>query len=791
MPNNDNILTLPLLITRGLLVFPSTSESIGVGRAFSVQAVDEAKKNYNSLFFLTAQKVLDQDELTDLENDIYLVGSLCRLTAVVNGNQRDGETYKIRVLGTKRAKLSNVRLENGTYFADGELIEEEEASKEEEAEIINLIVNLLANNPSLGRSIPRNALKMLDKGVTPSDLSDTLSAYLPIGNDKKEELLSIPNATQRLRLIYDHLESQKELTKIDEKIDATVRQKAEQSQKEYYLREKMKAIKDELGENNPDQGEDAIRKKLEQNPYPENVKKKVLHELHRYEMMPESSLEASLIMTYIETIMNVPWYQTTEDNEDLENAQKILDEDHYGLKKVKERIIEYLAVKKSTGNLKAPILCFYGPPGCGKTSLGKSIAKALGRKFFKASLGGVSDEAEIRGHRRTYVGSLPGRIIQGMTKVGVTNPVFLLDEIDKIGGSNYKGDPSSAMLEVLDPEQNTSFNDNYLEEPYDLSNVLFLCTANYLENVPAPLLDRLELIEVPSYTELEKIEIAKGFLIKKQMKLNGLKEGEIEFTTEGLKEIIECYTREAGVRQLERLIANVCRKVNVEGYRDKSLPHPIVIDAEAVKKYLGVEIFEDTKKEKAPQIGVVTGLAYTEFGGDILPIEVTYFPSKNPSLVLTGKLGEVMKESATIALDYVRANASKYGIKEEIFNENSIHIHVPEGAVPKDGPSAGVAITTAIISSLAKIAVDNNVAMTGEVTLRGNALPIGGLREKSLAALRSGIKTIIVPKENKKDVSELPEEVKKDLKILYMENVDDALAVALLEKPKPLDMKLA
>ncbi len=791
MPNNDNILTLPLLITRGLLVFPSTSESIGVGRAFSVQAVDEAKKNYNSLFFLTAQKVLDQDELTDLENDIYLVGSLCRLTAVVNGNQKDGETYKIRVLGTKRAKLSNVRLENGTYFADGELIEEEEASKEEEAEIINLIVNLLANNPSLGRSIPRNALKMLDKGVTPSDLSDTLAAYLPISNDKKEELLSIPNATQRLRLIYDHLESQKELTKIDEKIDATVRQKAEQSQKEYYLREKMKAIKDELGENNPDQGEDAIRKKLEQNPYPENVKKKVLHELHRYEMMPESSLEASLIMTYIETIMNVPWYQTTEDNEDLENAQKILDEDHYGLKKVKERIIEYLAVKKSTGNLKAPILCFYGPPGCGKTSLGKSIAKALGRKFFKASLGGVSDEAEIRGHRRTYVGSLPGRIIQGMTKVGVTNPVFLLDEIDKIGGSNYKGDPSSAMLEVLDPEQNTSFNDNYLEEPYDLSNVLFLCTANYLENVPAPLLDRLELIEVPSYTELEKIEIAKGFLIKKQMKLNGLKEGEIEFTTEGLKEIIECYTREAGVRQLERLIANVCRKVNVEGYRDKSLPHPIVIDAEAVKKYLGVEIFEDTKKEKAPQIGVVTGLAYTEFGGDILPIEVTYFPSKNPSLVLTGKLGEVMKESATIALDYVRANASKYGIGEEIFNENSIHIHVPEGAVPKDGPSAGVAITTALISSLAKIAVDNNVAMTGEVTLRGNALPIGGLREKSLAALRSGIKTIIVPKENKKDVSELPEEVKKDLKILYMENVDDALAVALLEKPKSLDKKLA
>ena len=543
----------------------------------------------------------------------------------------------------------------------------------------------------------------------------------------------------------------------------------------------MKAIRDELGEGDNEESDiDAIKKKVAENPYPQNVKDKVTKELKRFQMMPEASLESSLILNYVNTLLNVPWYEKTEDNDDLDNVQKILDEDHFGLDKVKKRIIEYLAVKHATGNLKAPILCFYGPPGCGKTSLAKSIARALGRKFFKASLGGVSDESEIRGHRRTYVGSMPGRIIHGMTKAGVINPVFLLDEIDKVGGSSLHGDPSSALLEVLDPEQNFAFNDNFIEEPYDLSNVLFIATANYLENVPAPLRDRLELIEVPSYTELEKVKIAASWLVKKQMELNGLKEGDIEFTEEGIKELIECYTREAGVRQLERLVASCCRKAVVELIKDPKHARPIVIDAEQAKKYLGVEIFEDTKKEKEPQIGVVTGLAYTEFGGDILPIEVNYMAGKG-QLVLTGKLGDVMKESCSIALDYVRANAEKYGIPNEMFEKKDFHIHFPEGAVPKDGPSAGVAITTAIVSILTHTPVDNNVAMTGEVTLRGHALPIGGLREKSLAALRSGIKTIIVPEENKKDVAELPEEVKKELKIVYMKNVDDALAVALLK----------
>ncbi len=432
-----------------------------------------------------------------------------------------------------------------------------------------------------------------------------------------------------------------------------------------------------------------------------------------------------------------------------------------------------------TGNLKAPILCFYGPPGCGKTSLGKSIARSLGRKFFKASLGGISDEAEIRGHRRTYVGSLPGRIIQGMRKAGVTNPVFLLDEVDKLA-SSYKGDPASALLEVLDPEQNNQFNDNYLEEPYDLSDVLFICTANYLDQIPAPLRDRLELIQLSSYTEIEKIHIAKEHLVAKQMEINGLKEGQATFKDEAITYIIRAYTRESGVRNLERKIAACLRKVVVAIVKDPSI-QSIEIDEEKVREYLGTPIFEDSKKEKEPQIGVVTGLAYTEYGGDILPIEVNYFKGKG-GLVLTGHLGDVMKESASIALDYVKSNAEHFKIDANIFAENDIHIHVPEGAVPKDGPSAGVAMTVAIISCLSKIPVDSNVAMTGEVTLRGNALPIGGLREKSLAALRCGIKTIIVPKDNRKDVDELPTEVKENLRVEYMTCVDDAVKIALLDK---------
>jgi ATP-dependent Lon protease len=773
-PVKANSLSLPLLVTRGLVVFPNMTESIEAARVYSLAAVDNARNVTNSLLFVSCQKDPAQDDVT--EKDIYEVGTLCR---IVNFVAQD-KLYRIRVIGSKRVKLTNIHLEGGTFLADGEIMDDVLGDRNEEIALVRKVVESLENSPSIGRDIPKSALNQLGKGIAANELSDTLAAYLPITLEQKEKILSESSVNARLTEMLSIIAEQKEIDAIDEKLNDTVRERAEKSQKEYFLREKMKAIKDELGEGEGEaEDEDSIRQKLNSNPYPQSVKDKVNHELHRYEMMPDASLEGSLILTYIETLMNVPWYQHTDDNEDLTNAQKILDEDHYGLKKVKQRIIEYLAVKKETQSLKAPILCFYGPPGCGKTSLGKSIARALGRKFYKCSLGGISDEAEIRGHRRTYVGSMPGRIIQGMTRVGVDNPVFLLDEIDKVGASSYKGDPSSALLEVLDPEQNFAFNDNFLEEPYDLSNVLFICTANYLENVPAPLLDRLELIEVPSYTELEKIEIAEGFLEKKQMTANGLKPGDLKFTEDGIKELIEAYTREAGVRQLERLIASCCRKAVVELIKNPDTKKPIKVDKKKVQEYLGIENFEDTQKEKEPQIGVITGLAYTEYGGDILPIEVTYFPGKG-GLVLTGKLGDVMKESAQIAVDYVRANSKKYGINDEIFEKNDIHIHVPEGAVPKDGPSAGVAITCAIISCLTHTYSDNNVAMTGEVTLRGKALPIGGLREKSLAALRSGIKTILVPFENKKDVSELPDEVKKDLKIILYKNVDEAAKVALL-----------
>lgn len=773
----DKTLNLPLLITRGLIVFPNITESIEAGRSFSMNAISESRDNTNSLILITAQKDPKNNDLTG-DGDIYDVATLCRIVNFVEQEK----FFRIRVVGSKRVKLNKVRYENDSYWAEGEVIIDETGDENEEVALIRNIVKAFEETPSLGRNVPKAALNNLARGVAGNDISDTLAAYLPITVEQKASILREPKINERLRSMLQMVAQQKEIASIDEKIDDTVRERAEKTQKEYYLRERMKAIKDELGEGAGGNDIDAIKERLEKNPYPENVKKKVLKEIKKFEMMPESSIEASLILNYLDHIMNVPWYQTTEDNDDLNNVKKILDEDHFGLEKVKERIIEYLAVKHETGTLKAPILCFYGPPGCGKTSLGRSIARALDRKFIKSALGGVNDEAEIRGHRRTYVGSMPGRIISSMTKAGTINPVFLLDEIDKVGGmSSNRGDPSSALLEVLDPEQNYIFNDNYLEEPYDLSKVLFIATANNLSNIPGPLRDRLELIEVPSYTELEKIKIAEGFLIKKQMNANGLKENSAEFTTDGIKEIIECYTREAGVRSLERLIASCCRKAVVELLTKPETPKPIVIDEKKVQEYLGTEIFEDTKKEKEPQVGVVTGLAYTDFGGDILPIEVNHFPGKG-GFVITGQLGDVMKESCAIALDYVKANHEKYGIDSAIFEKNDLHIHAPEGAVPKDGPSAGVAITTAIISSLTGRKIDNNVAMTGEVTLRGNALPIGGLREKSLAALRSGIKTIIVPEANKKDVNELPKEVKEELKIVYMKCVDDALAVALLPK---------
>lgn len=769
-------MTLPLLITKSFVIFPEQKNvQIDAGRDFSIKAIDASRDLNSSLLLVVAQK--DASVEVPTQKDICEIGTLCRITSYSNM-----KTYvKVHITGTKRVKINNLSFDASGYFiADADVIEDKVSDEKAVLAYCKSIISGLTNVPQITNNIPRLLFtELTTKGVDATILPDVLAPYIPLTDEGRMQILCETNLEKRLALVLDAVEEVKSGAEIDKQIEKDVAESTNKQQRDYILREKMRAIKKELGDD-PDGStdEENIKKRLEEHPYPDHVKTKVKNELKRFSMMPQASLESSLIMSYIQTLMDVPWFEETQDNEDLENVKKILDEDHYGLTDVKKRIVEYLAVKKMTGNLKAPILCFYGPPGCGKTSLGKSIARALGRKFFKASLGGISDEAEIRGHRRTYVGSMPGRIISGMKRVGVTNPVFLLDEVDKLA-SSYKGDPASALLEVLDPEQNFAFNDNYLEEPYDLSNVLFICTANYLENIPAPLRDRLELIEVNSYTEIEKLKIAKGFLFKKQLTANGLKSRQISFSDDAYLHLIRKYTREAGVRELERKIASVMRKAVVELLTNKELKK-VEVTPELIEKYLGAPLFENTKKEEKGQVGVVTGLAYTEFGGDILPIEVNYFPGKG-GLILTGKLGDVMKESATIAYSYVKSNASKYKIDPKLFEKNDLHIHVPEGAVPKDGPSAGVAITTAIISSFTKSPVSNDVAMTGEVTLRGHALPIGGLREKSLAALRSGIKTIIVPKENKKAVDELPKEVKDNLKIIYMKSVDDALKVAFVK----------
>ena len=775
MANKPQALTLPLLITRSLVVFPGNQQLIEAGRDFSISAVNASKNECDSLILVTSQKQFSTENPTG--QDVFDIGVLCHIISI---SERDNR-LRVRIEVLERVKLSDIKFEEnaGYYSAIGGMNPLPSISPVENEAVIKAVSKALEGVPNVFSAMPKNIANIVMKSPKATDVCFALAGYLEASVETKQKMLESKDVNALMEQVLILLNGENQKNQIEQDISQTVRESAEKSQREYFLREKLKAIKHELGEDGGGQNDpDSILEKLEKNPYPENIKNKVKAEIKKYEMMPQGSLEAALIQSYLDVLMNIPWWQKTEDNDSLENVEKILDEDHYGLENPKKRIIEYLAVKKLTGNLKSPILCFYGPPGTGKTSLGKSIARALGRKFFKASLGGISDEAEIRGHRRTYVGSLPGRIIQGMRKAGVNNPVFLLDEVDKLA-SSYKGDPASALLEVLDPEQNYSFNDNYLEEPYDLSDVLFICTANYLENIPGPLRDRLELIQLSSYTELEKVQIAKGHLVKKQLELNGLEKKQASFTDGAIKFIIRSYTRESGVRDLERKIASCLRKVAVAIVKDPSIK-TIKINEERVREYLGVPPFEDSKKEQEPQIGVVTGLAYTEFGGDILPIEVNYFKGKG-ALVLTGHLGDVMKESCAIALDYVKSNAEKFNIDSSLFAENDIHIHVPEGAVPKDGPSAGVAITTAIVSCLSKRPVNPDVAMTGEVTLRGNALPIGGLREKSLAALRSGIKTIIVPEENKKDVDELPKEVKESLNIVFMKSADDAIKIALVK----------
>lgn len=774
MNENDAnpIVQLPLVCTRGVVVFPNQEVIIDVGREKSTRAVEEAQEKYESQVVLVAQRDLALEE-PDV-NDVYSYGTLCQIKHI---RRMDGY-LRVKFRGMQRVELHTIINDDTLMSVTAEVKTDIAQDPMEEVALVRKIAKQFEEIEAVSQTIPKEMINELAKGVSAPVLSDQIAQLFPFTLEKRQELLETLGVNERLYLILQEIESEKELSQIENKINDKVKTRIEESQKEYYLREKMRAIKEELGDvPDTDKDVDAIRKRLEENPYPDSIKDKIRDELSRYEMLPAASGETGVIKTYIDWMMDLPWWQESRDNEDLNLASEILDADHYGLEKIKERILEYLAVKQMTNSLRAPIICLVGPPGVGKTSLAKSVARALDRKFVKISLGGVKDESEIRGHRRTYLGSMPGRFIQAMKKAGTVNPVFLIDEIDKMA-SDYKGDPASAMLEVLDPEQNSLFSDHYIEEPYDLSKVLFIATANYLENIPNALRDRLEIIELSSYTELEKIEIAKRHLVPKQIKENGLKTSQLKIDDEMISFLIRYYTRESGVRQLERVIATVCRKSVLAILKDNK--RSIKVTKKLVKEWLGHEKFEYGKRETKDQIGTVTGLAYTSFGGDVLQVEVNHFEGKG-KLVITGQLGDVMKESATIAYDYVRANAKKYKIQPEVFEKNDIHIHVPEGAVPKDGPSAGVTLTTALVSSLSDTPVKANLAMTGEVTLRGNVLPIGGLKEKSMAAHRCGITTIVIPKANVKDLDDVPATVKESINFVPVERVSQVLDVALVK----------
>ena len=764
-------LNLPVICTRGVVVFPGQDVMVEVGRPKSINAVEESSNSYDNMVFITCQKdIMVEDPKVD---DVYSIGTLSKIKVI---RRKDG-FMRVTFTGMKRARMISLEDSKHMMVATIEPLDEIQGDSLQEAAYVKKIIDEFRKFGNLSAAFPSDVLNSLTQGISAITLTDQFAQFFPFDIAVKQQLLEELNLHERMLIIINELEKQLKMNEIEADINDKVKESIDGSQKEYYLREKLKAIKEELGDvSNFSDDTQELRDKIENNPYPEHVKQKAREELKRYEMIPQGSGEASVARNYLEWLLNVPWYETTEDNSDLKEVQSILDEDHYGLKKVKERIMEYLAVKQMTGTLNAPIICLVGPPGVGKTSLAKSIARSINRKFVKMSLGGVKDEAEIRGHRRTYLGSMPGRVIQGMKQAGVINPVFLIDEIDKMG-YDYKGDPSSALLEVLDPEQNKLFSDHYLEEPYDLSKVMFIATANYLDNIPAPLQDRLEIIELPSYTELDKVHIAEEHLIPKQIKMNGLKPSQFKLKEKELLFLIRHYTREAGVRQLERLIGSLCRKTVLAILNNDK--KSVTVTEKLIKEWLGKEIFDYGVKEKKNQVGVVTGLAYTQFGGDVLSVEVNYFEGKG-SLIMTGKLGDVMKESAEIALDYVKAHAKEYDIDSKFFSSHDIHIHVPEGAVPKDGPSAGVTLTTALVSALSDKPVHSDLAMTGEVTLRGNVLPIGGLREKSLAAHRAGIKKILIPKANVRDLDDVPEAVKESITFVPVETMAQVLKEAIV-----------
>ncbi|MBI5892494.1 MAG: endopeptidase La [Deltaproteobacteria bacterium] len=748
-----------------------------VGREKSIGAVDMALAK-DRLVFIAAQKDMTKEE-PDV-NDLYTtgtVGVVMRMLKLPDGR------VKILVQGLSRAKIDKFLQEKPAYVVSIEKVKDVTVSQmtlEIEAMMRN-VREQLEKLSSLGRVISPEIMMIIENIQDPGRLADLVASNLGLKVDDAQKLLEIIDPVKRLEKVNEYLVRELQVSTMQAKIQSQAKDEMDKSQREYFLREQMRAIKTELGEIEEISEEiDEIKKKIKKAKMPKDVEKEALKQADRLEMMHPDAAEATLIRTYLDWLVEIPWSKSTKDVLDIKKAKKILDEDHYDLEKIKDRILEYLAVRKLQEKIKGPILCFVGPPGVGKTSLGRSIARAMGRKFVRISLGGMRDEAEIRGHRRTYVGALPGRIIQGIKQAGTNNPVFMLDEVDKIG-SDFRGDPSSALLEVLDPEQNFSFSDHYLNLQFDLSKVMFITTANLLDPIPSALKDRMEVIDLAGYTEEEKLEIAKKFIIERQLKEHGLNEKLIDLTDEAIKMIISQYTKEAGLRNLEREIASICRKVArkvAEGKKELAN-----VTLKNLHEFLGISKFPPEDEQEADEIGVATGLAWTSVGGEILFIEATTMKGKG-SLTLTGHLGDVMKESAHAALSYARSRAKELGLNTDFYKELDIHIHVPAGAIPKDGPSAGVTMATALISTLTKTPVSKDVAMTGEITLRGRVLPIGGLKEKALAALRANIKTIIVPERNKKDLEEIPKDIRKKMNFILVNHMDDVLKVALKKKPK-------
>jgi ATP-dependent Lon protease len=774
---------LPLLPLRDVVVYPHLVIPLFVGRAKSVRALELASE-HNKQILLVAQKSPNKDEPD--ASDLYDVGTVATVLQMLK--LPDG-TVKVLVEGVHRAKVIEFVETEDCFAAKAELIDLGQDEVSETQALMRTVFTQFDQYVKLNKKIPPEILTSLATIDDAGRLADTITAHLSLKLEEKQRILEMFSVSERLEHLLSLLEAEIDILQVEKRIRGRVKRQMEKSQREYYLNEQVKAIQKELGEQDENADFDDLEKRIKSARMPKEALTKVAAEMKKLKMMSPMSAEASVVRNYIETLVNLPWKKKTKISKDLLAAENILDADHYGLEKVKERIIEYLAVQQRVDKLKAPILCLVGPPGVGKTSLGQSIAKAINRKFVRVALGGVRDESEIRGHRRTYIGSMPGKVLQSMTKVGVKNPLFLLDEVDKMG-QDFRGDPSSALLEVLDPEQNHTFVDHYVEVEYDLSDVMFVATANSL-NIPAPLLDRMEVIRLAGYTEDEKVNIAMRYLLPKQLKTHGLKEDEINVSESTIRDVVRYYTREAGVRSLDREISKICRKVVKELLTGKAkvgskTTRKISVTTRNLDKYLGVQRFDYGIAAKENQVGQVTGLAWTEVGGELLTIESVLLPGKGKTIT-TGKLGEVMQESIQAALSVVRNRAKRLGITEDFHEKNDIHIHLPEGATPKDGPSAGIGICTALVSVLTNTPVRADVAMTGEITLRGEVLPIGGLKEKLLAAHRGGIKTVLIPEQNVKDLAEIPENIKNYLDIHPVKWIDEVLELALEHVPKAIE----